>query len=120
MDRKKELKEQYKQMKPDMGVLIVKSNFNNKCYIEAAKNIKAAINRINFTLELGSHVNKELQREWKEHGKDNFTIEILEKLEYEKDESKTDYSEDLKLLKLIWEERLSEEGMQFYGQKQKK
>jgi len=40
MDRKKELKEQYKNMKPDMGVLMVKNEKNNKCYVEGTQNLK--------------------------------------------------------------------------------
>ena len=36
-----------------------------------------------------------LQQDWKTYGKDNFAIEVLDTLEYSKDESKTDYSEDL-------------------------
>lgn len=77
MNRKKELKELYKRMKPDMG----------------------------------NHFNKNLQEEWKKQGKENFTIEILEKLEYDKDESKTDYSEELEILKMVWKEKLVKKGM---------
>jgi hypothetical protein len=60
------------------------------------------------------HTNKELQKEWTDFGSENFTIEILEQLEYDKDESKTDYTEDLALLQMIWEEKLTEENMEFY------
>ncbi|HPT91000.1 MAG TPA: GIY-YIG nuclease family protein, partial [Acetivibrio sp.] len=35
MDRKKELKELYKTMKPDMGVFIIRSNSDNKYFIQA-------------------------------------------------------------------------------------
>lgn len=107
MDKRKELKEKYKSMKPDMGVYIIKSDKSDKYFIEAAKNLNASINRARFTLELGSHINKELQALWNELGKSSFTIEILEKLEYDKDETKEDYSEELNILKLIWEERLA-------------
>jgi len=114
MDRRKELKEQYKQMKPDMGIFIIHSNFNNKCYIEGTQDLKSKINRTKFQLEFGSFSNKELQKEWKEHGEASFTIDVLENLKYDKDESKTDYSEDLALLQMIWEEKLSQKGMEFY------
>ena len=106
MDRKKELKELYKSMKPDMGIFMIKSNINNKCYIEVTPNLKGSINRAKFQLEMGSHFNKELQEEWNKYGKDNFTIEILEKLEYDKEESRTDYSEELDILKMVWKEKL--------------
>jgi len=114
MDRRKELKEQYKKLKPDMGVFAVCSKFSNKCYIESTKDLKSRLNSTKFKLEIGSHPVIELQKEWKERGKDCFTIEILEKFEYDKDESKTDYSDDLALLKMIWEEKLLKKGYSFY------
>ena len=114
MDRKKELKMQYKQMKPPMGVYIVRSKTSNKCYLEATNNFRARFNGVLVRLNAGMHPNRELQKEWKELGEENFTFEILEELEYDKDEMKTDYSEDLELLQMIWEEKLIEEGLEFY------
>jgi hypothetical protein len=114
LDRKKELKEQYKQMKPDMGIFLVRSNKTNKCYIETSQNLDAFINRTLFQLNYGSHPNKELQKAWNEDGAATFTVEILEKLKYDKDESKTDYSEELEVLKMIWEEKLVKENTEIY------
>ena len=99
MDRKKELKKLYQSMKPDMGIFAVRSCFENRCYIEVTQDLKGTINSTVFKLNFGSHPNKELQKNWKEHGESSFEIEILEKLEYDKDTSKTDYSEELKILK---------------------
>lgn len=62
MDRKKELKELYKSMKPDMGIFIIKSEFNNRCYIEGTQNLKATINSTKFKLGLGNYPNNELQK----------------------------------------------------------
>ncbi|AHF06485.1 GIY-YIG nuclease family protein [Desulfitobacterium metallireducens] len=114
MDRKKELKLQYKQMRPDMGLFIIRSQMNSKCYIEASQNLKGAMNSSQFKLEGNSHPNRELQKEWNEQGAENFMIDILENLEYDKDESKSDYREDLVLLRMTWEEKLIEENMEFY------
>lgn len=82
--------------------------------IEATSNLKGKINGTKFKLNSGGHPNKELQKEWKEHGEEAFSIEVLENLEYDKDESKTDYSEELALLQMIWEEKLKKENMEFY------
>lgn len=114
MDRKKELKELYKQMKPEMGVYIISSNFSDKCYIEATQNLKGKINGTLFKLNAGAHPNRELQKDWNEHGEAAFTVSILEKLEYDKDESKTDYSEELALLQTIWEDILAKDNKKFY------
>lgn len=114
MDRKKELKEKYKQMKPRMGIFIIHSKVNNRCYIETARDLKSRINGARFKLVAGAHPNRELQQDWNEYGEANFTIEILDDLEYDKDESKTDYTEDLALLQMIWEEKLAGKNIEFY------
>lgn len=110
MDRKKELKELYKQMKTDMGIYIIESKTNNKCYLETTQNLKGKINSSKFQLEMGSFRNYGLQKDWKELGSQNFEIKVLEYLEYDKDESKTDYSEELEIMKTIWEEKLSKQN----------
>ncbi len=114
MDRKKELKLQYKQMRPPMGVFIIRSKVNQKCYLQTAQDFRGVMNGARVRLAAGIHPYRELQKEWNEYGPENFTIEILEKLEYDKDEAKTDYSEDLTLLQMIWEEKLANENMEFY------
>lgn len=114
MDRRKELKEQYKNMKPDMGLFTIRSSFSDKCYIEGTQNLKGTINSTKFKLNSGIHPNKELQKEWKEQGESGFTIDILEKLKYDKDETKVKYDEELNILRLIWEERLTDRGFGFY------
>lgn len=114
MDNKKELKLQYKQMKHPMGVFMIRLKSGDKCYIEATNNFKARINSTIVKLQSGFHPNRELQQAWKEQGEDSFTFEILENLEYDKDESKTDYTEDLELLRMIWEEKLTGQGIIFF------
>lgn len=104
-------------MKPQMGMFIIRSNFSNKCYIEATQNLKGTINGTKFKLEAGVHTNRELQKDWRDQGKLNFTIEILDILEYDKDETKTDYTDDLTLLKMIWQEKMSKDCISFYNEK---
>ena len=114
MDRKKELKEQYKQMKTEMGIMIVQNKINNKYILVPTQNLKGMINRVRFQLSSGGHPNRELQTEWNEFGEGNFNFETLEVLEYDKDESKTDYSEELNIMEIIWTEKLSDKKMEAY------
>ncbi len=114
MDRKKELKEWYKHMKPDMGIFIIRCKSNNKCYIQATHDLRGVMNGTKVRLESNMHPCRELQKEWNELGQENFVIEILEHLEYDKDETKTDYKDELALLQMIWEEKLAKEGLEFY------
>lgn len=114
MDRKKELKLKYKQTRPQMGIFIIRSKVNNKCYIQATPDLRGVMNGAKVRLQGNMHIYKELQKEWNEFGSENFTIEILEQLEYDKDESKTDYTDELKLMEMIWEEKLAEENLELY------
>jgi hypothetical protein len=113
MDRKKELKEMYKRMKPHMGIFIIQSKISNKYYLEATQNLRGKMNSVRFQLESGAfRTNEQLQKEWTKHGSQNFDICVLDNLEYDKDESKTDYSEELEIMKLIWQDKLTKENKQ--------
>jgi hypothetical protein len=116
-NRRKELLEQFKQMKPEMGIFRIRSKQGGKCYLETSKNLKGKINSTLFQLKAGVHSYQELQREWNEFGEDGFTIEILERLKCGIDEQKTDYSEELAIMKMIWEEKCAQEGLKFYCKK---
>lgn len=109
MTDKQALKEQYKKMKPDMGVYMIRNTTTNCCFMEATNDLKSRMNRMDFQLGAGGHPNKRLQKAWKEDGSGSFEFVILDHLSYSKDESKTDYSEDLAVLESIWYEKLKEE-----------
>ena len=103
---KKELKEKYKQIKPEMGVFAYKCLPTGKVYIGAGQNIKADINSITFQLKTGKYpVNKRLEDDWNEYGENAFEITVLEILEYDKENPKTDYKDDLRVLRDIWSEK---------------
>jgi len=110
VDRKRELKEQYKQMKPAMGILGIRSQKENWYYLEGTQNLRGTINGIRFKLESGFFPCRDLLQKWKEQGEDSFIFEVLEELPYDKDETKTDYSDDLELLLMEWEEKLVSQG----------
>lgn len=66
-----------------MGAFIIRSKVNNKYFIQATQNLRGVINSTKAKLNSGMHPNRELQKEWTDFGSENFTIEILENLEYE-------------------------------------
>lgn len=103
---KKELKERYKQIKPEMGVFMYRVLTTGKAYLGFGQNVKADINSITFQLKLGSYpTNSNLQKDWQDYGENNFEIAVIEKLAYDKDEAKTDYTSDLRLLRDFCSER---------------
>lgn len=113
--RKKELQQEYANAKQPMGVFIVRCKSNNKCLIQATPDLKGVMNGTYVRLLNSRHPNRELQKEWDELGEESFVIEILEQLPYdEKDQEKEDYSQELALLQIIWEEKLAGENKVFY------
>lgn len=115
MDRRKELKSQYKDLKPDMGLYLIRCEETKKYHLETTKNLKGHMNGAAFKLETGNHPVRELQKEWKALGKDKFSVGIAEHLEYKEDAEDSYYDQELLLMKMLWEEKLKEEGMTAYS-----
>lgn len=81
MKTRKELKDAYKQMKFRMGIFQIRNTSNGKIMLGSSSDLRAAWNSQRLQLELGSHPNKALQREWKQFGPGHFVYEILEEIE---------------------------------------
>jgi len=86
--RRKELQQQYKEMKPDTGIFAIRNRDGGKCWPGVSQNLKGAVNSTLFQLNFGNFAQRELQRDWKELGESRFTVEILETLPYDKDGTK--------------------------------
>lgn len=116
MDRKKELIQQYKEMKTEAGVYLIRNVKNQKILVEATPNLKT-INGKRFQLKMGGgHHNKQLAEEWKQYGEDAFEFEVLEVLE-EKTDGFFDRKEELKKLEAKWREKLQPYGDRGYNKK---
>jgi hypothetical protein len=113
-EEKKELQAQYKDMKPEMGIFAVINGSNTRHYLKTSQNLKGAMNSTQFILNHGSHPNQDLQEDWKKAAPGEFRIQILEQIEYDQDELKTDYSEELEILEIIWKEKLEKENIRLY------
>lgn len=118
MDRKKELKMQYKETKTLAGVYQIKNLINQKVFIGSTMNFKT-LNGKKFELEMGVSTNKALQNEWNEYCKDAFIIEELEILK-EDEISKLGIKEDLKKLEEKWIEKLQPFGERGYNTEKSK
>ncbi|HNV69971.1 MAG TPA: DUF2087 domain-containing protein [Candidatus Ozemobacteraceae bacterium] len=94
---RKQLKREALEQKPEMGIFKIENRTNGKIFLVVAPNIPAYMTRHRFDLELGSHPNRELQADWKKHGPDAFTFEVLETID-QKDESRDHNLDELKSL----------------------
>ncbi|RKD25949.1 LuxR family transcriptional regulator [Ammoniphilus oxalaticus] len=115
MERKKELKEQFKETEVEAGVFQIKNNRTDRILIGSAANLKI-LNGIKFMLDTNSYMpNRELQADWNEFGSDAFTFEILEKLQKKKQKKKFNEMEALLELEKKWVERLQPYGERGYN-----
>ncbi len=111
MKTKKELKEEYNNLKPRIGVFQIRNTVNEKIYIESSVNLDKIWNRHRVELNFGGHRNATLQKEWNEFGEANFKYEILSEIKQEEN-SNIDYAKEAKeLAKMFIEE------MQPFGDK---
>ena len=102
---KKELKRQYKQSPPPMGVYQIRNLVNNKIFISSGQNLNGKSNSFKFQLSSGLHYNSELQKDYNKYGEENFVFEVLDTLE-PKEDPLYNYAEDLKTLLELWIEKL--------------
>ncbi len=79
MDRRDELKQQYKHVEVQAGVFQIRNLRNGKIFLKATLNL-TTINGQLFQLNANSHRNTLLQQEWNTFGQDAFVVEILETL----------------------------------------
>ena len=114
MDRRRELKEKYRQMKPAMGVFAIQSKLNQKYFLVGAVDLKGGINRALFQLKNGMFPNNELQRDWAKWGEDNFTVTIIDELPHTNDQTPQDDKDEVAELQSIWKEKLELEGAHLY------
>lgn len=115
MDRKKELKQMYKETTVEAGVFQIKNTKNGKIFIGSTRNIKT-LNGVKFMLQNNGHRNKELQEDWNQLGQDAFDIEVLEKLKKNEDDPYYNEKEALGELEEKWLEQLQPYGEQGYNQ----
>jgi len=97
MKTKKELKQAYKQAKPDAGVFQILNKENGRALIEGASNMISKWNRHRTELRFGSHRNNRLQADWNNFGEESFEFSIVSELELD-EENTSNLSEEVKLL----------------------
>lgn len=79
--KRKELQEEYKQIKTYMGVIQITNKLSSKIYIDTFSNLKNKWLTLQMQLDMGRFANAELQKDWKELGAENFIYEVLEEKE---------------------------------------
>lgn len=79
-DNKKAVIAAYKQRKTVAGIYLVRCEASDEVWVGQSPNLDTIQNRIWFTLRLGNNRHPRLQKAWRDHGADNFTFEVVERL----------------------------------------
>jgi hypothetical protein len=111
-EQRKQLLEQYKEIKIEAGVYQIKNTVNNKVFIDVTPDLRS-LNGKTFTLVMGTHVNKLLQNDWNEFGQEAFVVEALEVLKPSENQY-VELKDELKKLKDIWLKKLLPYGERGY------
>ena len=98
MKSRKEINNLYKEKEFTIGVFQIRNAVNNKVFIDSGLDLDALWNRSKFELNGGTHLNKELQKDWKEFGGDQFQFEILSEIEQDDEGRPRNYRKEAKLL----------------------
>jgi hypothetical protein len=76
MKSRKELKEAYKLLKFPMGVYQIRNTTNGKIFIGSSMNLNAVWNSQKFQLEMETHRNPAMQKDWNEFGAGSFSYDL--------------------------------------------
>jgi len=113
---KKEVKKLYKMKPPAMGVYQIKNQASGKIFIGRAMDLNGKLNSERFQLKNNLHMSRNLQGDFNELGGENFSFEILDRLEAREGQNH-DYGPDLKLLEEMWLEKLQPFAAKGYNKK---
>ena len=95
--RKKALTEEWKNRRPEMGVISLRCKETGETFLGPAGDTQAGFNSIRAKLSGGLHPNKRLQELWKQHGEEGFELSVAAVLEYE--DPQEDHTEELETLR---------------------
>ncbi|MBB4800506.1 group I intron endonuclease [Flavobacterium nitrogenifigens] len=118
MKTKKELRDEYKEMKFKKGVFQIQNTENKKIYIDSSADLDAIFKRLKFQLNCGNHPLAELQKDWKEFGEDKFEFEILSEIKENDTAVKFDQKE-LKVLEQMFLDEIKPFDEKGYNKKKK-
>jgi hypothetical protein len=103
-DRKSLLRD-YKDRVVPMGVYRVRNTVTGHAIVAAHPDVNAILNRHMAQLRMSAHPNAQLAADWKTHGPESFTFEVLDTLT-PSDEPGYDPKDDLAALEDMWLEKL--------------
>ena len=114
MRTNKENKIAYKQMKFRAGIFEIKNITNQKIFLKKSKDLDRAFNSDRFQLNLGSHKNKQLQKDWNSLGADSFEFNIFDELTLKDSTTDIEIQNELNELLEMHKTELKDKGIALY------
>jgi len=103
---KKELQDAYKQRKVIGGLCAIQNKVNGKMLLAAVGNLQGYKNRFQFAQASSGCIDLKLKADWETYGKDAFDFVIIEELVKNDTQTDKEFSEDVKMLKEMWLEKI--------------
>jgi hypothetical protein len=110
---RREQARRYRQEGPERGVYVIRNLLEPRVYLGASLNLRGAMNRARFELELGGHRHRALLADWQRLGADAFVFEVVQTLK-KSDDPAFDASAELATLLELWRDEFRERGEAFY------
>jgi hypothetical protein len=107
-NRRKELQEQYKQLRPEAGVYRIVNCRNNKSFLGSTPNLANIRNKLAFarSTNMPGVLDRKLSNDVREFGIEAFSLEVLEVLDVTPEMTREDILADLSTLEQLCRERL--------------
>jgi hypothetical protein len=102
---KRALKREYLETRTRAGVYAIRHLASGRLLVAGSKDAQAALNRHLFELRMKMHRQRQLQRDWAEHGEAGFVFEVLDRVT-PRDEADFDPGRELETLTAMWREQL--------------
>lgn len=83
LKRKKELLLEWKNRRPEMGVISFRCKETGESFLGISKDTKASFNSNRVRLSGGTHPNKRLTELWNQYGENGFELDVIKVLKYE-------------------------------------
>lgn len=112
MDSYKDIKTRYKQTPVEAGVYQIRNLATGRFMLGSSLNLHGPWNKHRFVLSVGSHPNREMQKDWNTYGAGQFTFEILETV---KEDPDVNTSVALEALEKSWSAKLDPYGEKGYN-----
>ena len=101
MDKRRALRNEYKERRLRGGVYTVTNTVTGKYLLAHTADLASARNHFAFAVSTGSAVHPRLRDDWATYGGTAFTLDVLEELEQGPEQTRANFLNDLRLLEQL-------------------